>query len=219
MADEHHLRPAVRRSRPFDLASADKQHLRDPVLGLRAGGSPGLRECQRAESIGRDWKGDGLPGRHTDPRIGDDSLHGELRIFRADFSTREAAGVAALVGQPDLHAALAGLFDSELHEGEMFGREILGSHAARRGEVDHIDAVGHQLVELRDDARLGQFVAPDGPVNGAVFTRRSAEISGRLADRGDRDPLPRPLRRQDKRQQQRNQDAQEDRSLTVAAPI
>ena len=207
VADEHHLRAAFRRSRPFDLAGEDGQHIRGSFLGRGARRSPGLGEGERAQGIGRRGQGDGLPRRHTDSRIGDDALHGELRIILADLAAGEAAGVVALVRQPHLHAALARLFHGELHEREMLGRKVLGRHAARGGEVDDVDSVGDQLVELPHDARLGQFVAPDGPVDGAVFARRRAEIGGRLADRGNRDLLPRPLRRQSQRQQERNQKA------------
>ena len=104
------------------LAAADGQNLSGSGLGRRVRNGPGLRERERAESIGRDRKRDGLSGRHADARIGDNSLHGELRIFLADLAAGKAAGVTAFIGQPDLHAALAGLFDGELSKYEMFRR-------------------------------------------------------------------------------------------------
>ena len=122
VADQQHFRPALRRSRPFELAVADGQQVHCPFLGRGASGSPGLREGERAEGIRRRGQGNGLSRRHGDAHVRDDSLHGELRILLADLASGEATGVAALVGQPHLHAALAGLFDGELSKCEMFRR-------------------------------------------------------------------------------------------------
>jgi hypothetical protein len=68
----------------------------------------------------------------TQAASGANALVGARRLLK------ENPVLAALVGQPDLHAALAGLFDGELHESEMFGGKVFGSHAASGGEVDHV---------------------------------------------------------------------------------
>jgi len=54
-----------------------------------------------------------MPGSYDDADVGDQALHPELRIVRRDLNAGEAAGIAAFVGEPDLHAAPGGLFHGE----------------------------------------------------------------------------------------------------------
>ena len=186
------LPAAAPRHRIFELPSAGS----GSDLPCRSAAGPGVRPRrartgQDAQRVGRQGNIERLAGGNGAVRVGDDALHAQLRIVSADQAAGEAVGITAVAFNPDLHARSLALLDHGLHQVHVLGREVRGLHAAR--VVDHVNAaaVGVNLVDVRNDARLVLLAAPNRPVDGGVFGRRPGKRGGSFGDRRHDNPPPR----------------------------
>ena len=166
----------------------------EPGTGRRRRG-PRLRGRQRhmdrgqgAEGVGRHRNGQGLARRDHVVRVGHDRLHAQFGVQLVDHAPGHAVGIAVVAVDPHLHAVLLQLVHRDLHQLEIFGREVLHRPAAA---VDHVHgaAVVRGVVDVGDDPLLRRGKA-GRPVDRAVFLRRRGKGRGRFGHGGNDDFLP-----------------------------
>ena len=171
------------RDRPVDGAGRTVEHLRGAGVAV---------DGQHADGVRLELVGVLLAGGDGDVLRGGQALHAQVRALGGEFAAGKTGGIAAVVIEPELHVALLGLLDQNLHGVKIAGRKV-GGFAAARLDESRLDIHRFGAVEHGPDVLAGARVAEAAVELRAVFRRRRGEIGGELGGGGIGDLLPGPL--------------------------